>query len=276
MEFIRTWAELGGETKETPFLPGSSMKGVIRSHAERILRTLGLIECDITRDDQACVRPGEESSYKDHCLACRTFGSTSMASHVRFTDAMPWKPGASSSERETGYQSISAEQRPGVMISRRTGTVKHGPFELEVVTEGSFFGEITVRNYQLWQLALLVLVFRDMNEGHQRVGAMKSRGLGRVNVSLEEFHIEQFAALAQHDGMQIRGIGSVEQIVSSYGLVSDDAVAKPDCIKKEDGMFRQVFVPDGVGAQEAWQSLAESIMSGAHWRSLLQREEAQE
>ena len=274
MEFIRTWAEVNGQVKEVPFLPGSSIKGVIRSHTERILRTLGLIKCDITRDRQACIQGKDDPRYHDHCLACRTFGSTSLASRMRFTDALPWKPYSDGADREAGVQQMHTEQRPGVKIDRRLGTAaRRALYEVEVLTEGSFFGEIVVRNYQLWQLALLALVFRDINEGHQRVGAMKSRGLGRVQMAVEEFHIEQFGSLAEPDSMQIRGVGAVEEIVETYDLALDDAIAKPDCIKQENDVLRQRLLPDGVNAQTAWQRLAETIISSEHWQRLLRRKD---
>jgi CRISPR/Cas system CSM-associated protein Csm3 (group 7 of RAMP superfamily) len=37
MAFVRTWRN----GQEEVYLPGSSLKGVLRSHAERITRTLG-------------------------------------------------------------------------------------------------------------------------------------------------------------------------------------------------------------------------------------------
>lgn len=271
MEFIRTWVEVGGQVREVPFLPGSSLKGVIRSHAERILRTLGLPCCDITRE--ACVAGKEDKNppYGQHCLACRTFGYTTLSSRMRFADAFPWKPDAGSADRDAGFGGIHTEQRPGVKIDRRLGTAAQGAFyEVEVITSGCFFGEITLRNYQLWQLGLLALVLRDINEGHQRVGAMKSRGLGRVKMTVEECRIEQLGALAKPDQAKIRGVGAVESLIASYDLVGKDVLDRLDGLRDSgDGLLRQVFVPDGIDAQTAWERIAEKVIGGEHWRLLL-------
>jgi CRISPR-associated protein Csm3 len=273
MEFIRTFADVGGHVQETPFLPGSSLKGIVRSHAERILRTINLIECDITLQNGACVagREGEKPPYRDHCFACRTFGYTTLSSHVRFTDAFPWRPNDDAVQRVAGTHSIQIEQRPGVQISRRMGSVAHGPFELEVATGGVFYGEIVVRNYQLWQLALLACVLRDINEGYQRLGAMKSRGLGRVKVTIEEMSIEQCGLLARPNGIQVRGIGATQHLVGSYDLIGEDAIDKPNAFQdKGDSLLRMIFTPSSdIAPNEAWGALADAIISSGHWQRLL-------
>ena len=164
------------------------------------------------------------------------------------------------------------EQRPGVKIDRRTGTAaREALYEVEVVTSGSFFGEMTIRNYQLWQVGLLALVFRDINEGFQRVGAMKSRGLGRVKMTVEELRIEQFGSLSKPDPQEVRGIGAVVSL-EDYDLVEEDAIPKPENLKDlGDGTIRQVFVPDGVEAQALWERIAERVIKSEHWKHLLKR-----
>lgn len=270
MEFIRTLAEVGSEVQEVPFLPGSSIKGAVRSHAERILRTLGLHCCDITRP--ACV--GKGASYRDHCLACRTFGYTTLSSRVRFTDAFPWRPDSSAAERSSAAAAVRIEQRPGVQIDRRLGSAAGGRlFELEVATSGAFYGEIVVRNYQLWQLGLLALVVRDINEGYQRVGAMKSRGLGRVKMGIEELRIEQWGPLARDDEAKVRGIGFIQDLIAPYDLVAEDAIPVPTQLRQqEDGPLQQTFLPaQDADADAAWRALAQGVLSSTHWQQFIRR-----
>lgn len=286
MEFIRTRVEVvhngRRDVHATPFVPGSSLKGVVRSHAERILRALEIEACDITRKDEDCRSRWKEEAgeqerkmpYKEHCYACRTFGDTELAGRVRLTDAYPWKPGAAAEERGQGVQQVQIEQRPGVKIDRRTGTSARGAlFELEVVTAGSFYGEIFLRNYQLWQLALLALVLRDMDEGFQRVGAMKSRGLGRVKVRIEELAIQQQGPLVGPDPRELRGVGAVSTIRTSYGLTEGDAVAAPDGLQSRgEGILRVVFTPIGDNVHGVWEDLASLLIDpeGSPWRRFLE------
>ncbi len=162
------------------------------------------------------------------------------------------------------------ERRPGIQISRRNGTVAHGPFEVETITAGEFYGEITLRNYQLWQVALLALVIRDINEGYQRVGAMKSRGLGRVRIFIDEFRLDQYGDLFQPDDIQIRGIGATKKLIEKYGLFADDVIEKPERLKiAENRIMRQSFMPENADADPAWQEMAGAIINSPHWKHLL-------
>src|SRR5688572_7313823 len=108
-----------------PFIPGSSLKGSLRSTVEALLRGAaaspgtGLWSCDPfggEKDAQrACgYHPPEGRAKVDlgnHCAVCRLFGSHLVASHVRFSDAM-----LSASARENPRAPV--EIRDGVAIDR--------------------------------------------------------------------------------------------------------------------------------------------------------------
>ena len=278
MEFIRTHADIGEEIVETPFIPGSGLKGVIRSHAERILRMIRTkkSDCDITSEDRTCIQEKKEkSAYSDHCLACRMFGSTALAARFRFTDVFPWPSEAKNKEKSDMFKRVILEQRPGIKIDRRLGTAAGGAYyEVEIVSAGHFFGEITFRNYQLWQIGLLALVIRDINEGYQRVGAMKSRGLGRVRIKLENFHFDQFGSFSEADGYRLKGVGSNSEWVGKYDLVREDFINLPESLETESRqsemfMLGQRFKPKNGDVDSAWRNLAEKIIESTHWKNLL-------
>jgi CRISPR-associated RAMP protein (TIGR02581 family) len=275
MEFVRTRTEFG----EVPYLPGSSIKGVIRSHAERILRTICQDELR-ARQKFACdfVNPCVKSSgnrqhrYQEHCYACRTFGHTSIASRVRITDAYPWTLEATIEVQKQWEERVKLEERVGVMIGRRTGTVEHGPFFYEVVTEGTFYGEITVRNYQLWQLALLALVIRDINTGLQRLGAHKSRGLGKVQITVKDFEIQQLGLLAK-DKAKLSGIGVIPNVHGSNDLIGDDFIYLSETLQEvPDTWWGVTFKPrEGRTANERWEEVAQKLVEGKNWQNLLDK-----
>lgn len=174
MEFMTTEHRRGGKTV---FLPGSSLKGVIRSHAERISRTVGVSCCDPLDHNTTCNNdelkdvPGPEV-YQESCTICRLFGSTNLASHFVVQDAYP-----PSSVRED-----ELPVRNMVAINRRTGAVAN-PFRVRVNTRTPFEGAIVVENFERWQLGLLALVLRDIGTGVVRIGHGKTRGLGRVSLA---------------------------------------------------------------------------------------------
>jgi CRISPR-associated RAMP protein (TIGR02581 family) len=178
MEFVRTWRD--GEP--VVYLPGPSLKGVLRAHCERIARTVERegqrLACDPLHPKQSCSARLEKETltgpkaHKKSCFICQIFGNTSLAGHLRPADAYPVDPGK-----------VRVEERDGVAIDRVFGSVAVGPFQLEVVTEGQFKTQIHIKNFSLAQLGLLALALRDLKLGRVRVGFGKSRGLGRVTLT---------------------------------------------------------------------------------------------
>ena len=68
-----------------PYIPGSSLKGVLRSFAESILRAKGAYVHDPWNFEVI----EEEKKNRSFCLICGIFGSAGLASHVRVYDAYP-------------------------------------------------------------------------------------------------------------------------------------------------------------------------------------------
>jgi CRISPR-associated RAMP protein (TIGR02581 family) len=207
MNFVRTThAELG----RTVYLPGSSLKGAIRSYCEKIGRTVGLNVCDpLDMKGSSCGHKLERKAktasgaeiYQELCPICRIFGHTVMASHIHFTDAYP--------TRETVAVVNETEERDGVAIDRISGAVAVGPFQLEVVTRGEFAAGLTLRNFQLWQVGLLAIALRDLADQRIPIGFARSRGLGRVSVRYDRLEISypgQFHGEGNLDGQALYGV----------------------------------------------------------------------
>src|SRR6266568_4016481 len=188
--------------KQEVFLPGSSLKGVFRSHIEKIVCSIKpRVVCypfEGNDDKQAAIsqrqrdyrescgamfterakRSEEERKrleeqtdlvYKESCPTCRLFGSTFFIGRVAIGDAYLVSPEVK-------------EQRDGVGIDRLTGGASYGAkFELEVVSTGVVFEtDIHLRNFEVWQLGMLFVVLQDMEDELIRIGSGRSRGLGKV------------------------------------------------------------------------------------------------
>lgn len=174
-----------------PFIPGSSLKGVIRSQLESILRGFGLKVCDpivdpcfgdedrrrIDKDSGTAqersknVRAYLESD--DICAICRVFGLNGLASHVVFADA------------KARPETYHTEVRDGVSLDRDLGRVSGGrKFDLQVVTAGSQFDlRVEMEDLDEADEGLVVLGLDLIHEGVARVGGAKSRGLGVMKMS---------------------------------------------------------------------------------------------
>lgn len=190
-----------------PFLPGSSIKGVFRSQAERILRLyrqeaacnpFGQPGPGVAAPDVFCGRrleghrePVRKSvpmpvAYAESCLACRLFGCTQFIGRFASRDAY----------LEAGQPAYSLEHRDGVGIDRITGGAAaqgRALFQFDVVPPGvTFTTALQLRNFEVWQLGLVLAVARDLCEGHLRLGMGRSRGLGAMEGTIERVTLTQF------------------------------------------------------------------------------------
>lgn len=194
--------------KQEVFLPGSSLKGVFRSHIEKIVcglkprvvcypfegnegRQAGLKQrqrdyrdsCGgwfnkFAKENEKARNWLEERTdlvYAASCPTCRLFGSTGFIGRVAIGDAYL-------------VSDEIKEQRDGVGIDRLTGGASHGAkFELEVVSTGvAFETDIHLRNFEVWQLGMLLVILQDMEDELIHLGSGRSRGLGKVRAEISE------------------------------------------------------------------------------------------
>ncbi len=183
------------DPKGVPFIPGSSIKGVIRSQMERVLRSLDrkvtpLNACDpfgnpcVSNDDKDDFVKGlkdvpDENREQDlsqkiwdkSCTVCRLFGSPWLASRFAFRDARL----ANSPE----LMQIT-EIRDGVGIDRDRGAAKEGlKYDFEVVSPDAQFDIfIIAENVESWEIGLLLAVLRPWQEGYMPIGGKSTRGPG--------------------------------------------------------------------------------------------------
>jgi CRISPR-associated RAMP protein (TIGR02581 family) len=217
MEFVETY-HAGGRSI---YLPGSSLKGAIRAHAERIVRTVGSEERPSENTQKLWANnPLINDSYLDNfkkqnqndpnigrklyklsSFTDQIFGNTAIASRVRIEDAHPDK-----------VQSLKIEERNGVAIDRVFGsTIPGALFNYQVCTAGEFKTKIHLKNFTLAQLGLIGLVLRDLNDGWFGLGFAKSRGLGNLEVNLNQAIVQYPGCVLSKDKRQIQAIGSQKQ-----------------------------------------------------------------
>ncbi|NER23648.1 MAG: CRISPR-associated protein [Symploca sp. SIO1C2] len=239
MEFVETY-QAGGRSI---YLPGSSLKGSIRAHAERIVRTVGsdclpdnadiLWANDPLKDQYDYLK--DKSAYDIYRLSSFTdqmFGNTAIASRIRIEDAYPDKS-----------QPLKIEERNGVAIDRVFGSVAVGPFNYQVCTAGAFKTKIHLKNFSLAQLGLIGLVLRDLDEGWFGLGFAKSRGLGRVEVKLNSAVVQYPGCILDEDNRQIYSFGRQGQFPQP-----DTALLGVGMFLEEEEQKRYNFPVDDVQA----------------------------
>lgn len=287
--------------KTEVYLPGSSLKGVFRSHIEKVIRTLndgvGVVCNPFVKTEDECKRQGNqlvcsdyaevscsdkfevrqkakdqvkirgfqrgaekedlsnEEVYRDSCPACRLFGSTSFIGRVAISDAYLTQD---SQER--------TEQRDGVGIDRLTGgAANRAKFDLEVVSSGvAFETSIYLRNFEVWQLGMLLLIVQDFQDGLIRIGSGRSRGLGNVKGKISEVAVNY---LGEMNGKPVETVWGLGKLLgnNSYGTDADDQVTiQPSPIEDTHGIRKiATFSGDSLSSlkQAAIESFVEKIQS---------------
>lgn len=159
---------------EVPCIPGSSLKGVLRSTFEALAASKG----KSVHNPWDFKRAESEAKNEDFCVVCGTFGSTEIASHVRVYDAYP----IGNAKTFTKY---------GIGIDREFGSVR----------SGSLFVEEFVEPNVEWKFRMDIInikVFPEPDRGDERanllrellnmlkqgtqVGARKSVGCGLIRL----------------------------------------------------------------------------------------------
>jgi CRISPR/Cas system CSM-associated protein Csm3 (group 7 of RAMP superfamily) len=256
MEFVETY-HAGGRSI---YLPGSSLKGAIRAHAERIVRTVGRdrkpnnpntlwasnpLNLDELKYLDSITDPRE--IYRQSSFTDQMFGNTAIASRIRIEDAYP-----------VDSKQLKLEERNGVAIDRVFGSVAVGPFNYQVCTSGEFKTKIHLKNFSLAQLGLIGLVLRDLDEGWFGLGFAKSRGLGMVEIKLNSAVVQYPGCVLENE--QIRSIGAQKQWPNNrllgagvflepdererYGFPADDEQETPVIANS---------MPLGFGVELQWQ-----------------------
>jgi len=180
------------DTLGRPFIPGSSMKGAMRSAVEAVARALGQANmkkaaCLCTGEaDEWCVSDKRRkelaeaatsdaefaaSIWSESCRVCRLFGSPWFAGKFRLSDL---------TLRHPGDRRPTSETRDGVAIDRDTGTAARGKlFRYDVTPAGLAFDfHASVDNPNDEELGLALMAIKLLERGDIRIGGGTSRGLG--------------------------------------------------------------------------------------------------
>lgn len=196
-----------------PVLPGSSLRGVLRSQAERIARTLATLKAwDDGRDAgtrkalflttcPACnpltaktddpvascnsfiktLPKAERDTFEREgaeeklCLACRLFGSTWNGSRLRVEDASFFG------------EKVETKVLDFLAIDRFTGGGRDAAkFDAVVLWKPKFQVRLFLENPQPWELGWLALVLRDLHDGLITVGFGAAKGFGQCQIEDEK------------------------------------------------------------------------------------------
>lgn len=181
-----------------PVLPGSGLRGALRSHAERIARTLASYQamqkgkaegaaqifkntcpaCNPLQDNPKLplarcselnnLPPRTEPSDDQLCLGCRLFGSSQRGSRLRVMDAPI--------SGEPIWKAVDF-----LAIDRFTGgSLEGAKFDAAALWKPTFRVRLFLEEPEDWELGWMALVLRDLFEGYIPIGFGAAKGFGHA------------------------------------------------------------------------------------------------
>ncbi|MFS8878093.1 CRISPR-associated RAMP protein Csx7 [Synechococcus sp. H55.8] len=175
-----------------PLIPGSSLKGALRSRLESFLRgidpALARDPSELTSSEQVRVVNQIKNTYKDDDATLtqklieatdwvsQAFGSPWLAGKVQIRD-LPVV-------REAWFGQY--QERDGVAIDRDTETAAEGKlYDFQVVPANTPFQfHAVVENAEAWELGLLAIGLHQLETEQIPLGGGRSRGLGVVRLEI--------------------------------------------------------------------------------------------
>ncbi|MEC4685787.1 MAG: RAMP superfamily CRISPR-associated protein [Nitrospirota bacterium] len=253
-----------------PYLPGSSIRGCLRSHAERMVRTMiferfknndpfkndrdGRFTLNAIWDLKRLRDKGKEFKkagfndvYDNACIISKLFGFPAMGGRIYFSDAVPI---------DANKFKNRLKLLDHVAIDRFTGGAAHGkkfnsrpfyPFyEVGRFPEnddlpddsGDICFKIEIHDFKLWHFGLVSLLLKDLHNARISVGFGKNKGFGRVKLLPGSTRME---AITHGNGVLSEMATTPTSKVGGFRYVS--ATIKPDryfWISPENGILYEV------------------------------------
>ncbi|MDW7725981.1 MAG: CRISPR-associated RAMP protein Csx7 [Candidatus Methanoperedens sp.] len=163
--------------KDYPIIPGSSLKGVLRTEMERLLKGISIDVCSVP---DVCRSPKRKDV--NECPVCTLFGGAELAGSVRIKDA-------TANSKRTFI-------RDGVAIERKTRKARGGAkYDFEAVPQGTeFYGEVTIENLDIDEnknakLGAFLSLVDFFNACSGSIGHAISRGFGQINIEIDNFRV---------------------------------------------------------------------------------------
>lgn len=250
-----------------PFIPGSSLKGVLRSAAEALLHGAPFADrtprpklwaCRMMSgkpcvshelvnklreekergqlppiDQDRISREVAEAVWEESCTVCRLFGSLAMASRARFPD-LPL----------AGEDPPGLELRNGVGIDRDKGLAANQVlYDFEAVPPGTSFRlTVILENPEEADAGLLLYLFHELDQGNLALGGKASRGLGLVRLDWQSI-VET----------ELRKANPFTDLLSSRDLLKQP-VETPAAATEETGPALPA-----TGDPAAWKAFADAL-----------------
>jgi len=168
-----TFLRVRRDGEETPYIPGSTLKGVLRNYFEQLARS----KYPDLHDPWNREKIDKEAEEADFCVICGTFGSTSIASHIKVFDAYPTSKVTTNIKTSVGIDREFQGARPGILYTEEFVEPSYEwSFKMDIINivfpKGSDERSLS-----------LTETLRALKLGLLNFGARKSVGFGQIQLT---------------------------------------------------------------------------------------------
>ena len=231
------------DPSDVPYVPGSSLRGAIRSHAERAVRTIVGPEAawNLTRAEEMGKRFSDLEDFDEDdvaCLVSRVFGFSALGGRVMVSDGVPISPDMFKSRRKL-LDHVALDRFTGGAADRHKFNAR--PYFPPPVEDpsGDMCFHIELWDFQPWHLGMLLLLLRDLRLGRISIGHGKTKGYGKVR--LETAAVKGLAAVLPKKGSLAGGLDVFEASVcfdEDHYLRSNTHAALAKFFSEAEAAFR--------------------------------------
>jgi CRISPR/Cas system CSM-associated protein Csm3 (group 7 of RAMP superfamily) len=216
-----------------PFVPGSSVRGVIRTRAERVSRTVAdasrkAWDLDDLQQHAKDLRGRRNwlEAVEVPCLVTQVFGFERLGGRIGFTDAVPVDPMAFEDRRKLLDHVAIDRFTGGAADQRKFNERPYVPRKDDAGSaddKGDLTCEIELFDFEERHLGLLLLLLRDLALGRVQFGANRNDGMGRlVLVSVEATALTARGGLLWTEGATEREVAGLSEVDTSMDCPRPD------------------------------------------------------
>jgi CRISPR/Cas system CSM-associated protein Csm3 (group 7 of RAMP superfamily) len=165
------------------YIPGSSLKGVLRAHTEKIFWHLFSERVSEKMPKEEFKKVEEKSRfYRELDYISQLFGHPKFRGRFTVDDAY-----------FVNLSSSDIDKRTNIAIDRFRGGSKNGAlFTVESIVSGEAKTHVRLKNPEIWQISWLCFLLRDWKEGRITVGAKSAVGFGRLDIDIHALEIHMY------------------------------------------------------------------------------------
>lgn len=191
--------------KNEYFIPGSSVKGVLREYSEKIFQhLLEETEEEKTENEKSKKTRSAEEKYKQLTSLQTLFGKENFKSRLSVADV-------------TFHDHQEPAKAVKIAIDRfRGGPVAGALYELHSINEGTFSLKLTLHNPEKWQLYWTTFLLKQLGKGRITLGSKSSLNFGKLDMEQFQLQLTPYSSRIKEEWKEVLQLGEKEEAAAIF------------------------------------------------------------